>query len=180
MAHAYWATFGLPVVVTRCCNNYGPYQYPEKLIPLFITNAVADKPLPVYGTGKNRRDWIHVSDHGRAVEAVLLAEPDRVEGEIFNISGGAELNVLEIADRILDALGKPRSLVRLVADRPGHDRRYAMDDTKLRSRLRFQPTISFDQGLADTVQWYLANREWWKRITSGAFREYYERTYGDR
>jgi dTDP-glucose 4,6-dehydratase len=180
MAYAFWATFGLPVVITRCSNNYGPYQYPEKMIPLFTTNAMEDKPLPVYGTGKNRRDWIHVADHGRAIEMILAAEPDRVEGEVFNISGGYEADILEIASRILGALGKPESLIQKVTDRPGHDRRYALNGAKLSERVGFEPEVQFDQGLPETIRWYEKNRTWWERIVSGAFRDYYEKTYGDR
>jgi dTDP-glucose 4,6-dehydratase len=167
MAHAYWATFFLPVVVTRCCNNYGPYQYPEKLIPLFTVNALEDKPLPVYGTGRNRRNWIHVDDHCRAVEDLLVAESKGVDGEIFNIAGDDERDVLDIAGRILGILGKPESLIETVADRPGHDRRYATNGEKLRKRTGFKPEIPFDRGLAETVQWYAANRDWWERIHRG-------------
>jgi dTDP-glucose 4,6-dehydratase len=180
MAYAFWATFGLPVVITRCCNNYGPYQYPEKMIPLFTTNAMEDKPLPVYGTGKNRRDWIHVADHCRALETILTAPDQAVHGETFNISGGNEYDILEIAARILAELGKPASLIHHVTDRPGHDRRYALNAEKLRARLGFAAEIPFDRGLAETVRWYGENRTWWDRIRSGAFRDYYERMYGGR
>jgi len=180
MALAYRATFGLPVVVTRCSNNYGPYQYPEKMIPLFATNAMDDKPLPVYGTGRNRRDWIHVADHCRALEMILAAEADGVEGEIFNIAGGNEYDILEIAARILDALGKPESLIQHVTDRPGHDRRYALKADKIRDRVGFEPEYDFDAGLPETVRWYGAHRTWWERIKSGAFRDYYEKMYGNR
>ena len=179
MAYAFWATFDLPVVITRCANNYGPYQYPEKMIPLFTTNAMADKPLPVYGTGKNRRDWIHVADHCRALEMILAADAKAVEGEIFNIAGGNECDILEIADKILETLGKPRSLVQMVTDRPGHDRRYALNAEKLQG-LGFKPEKPFDQGLPETVRWYVDNRSWWERITSGAFQEYYEKMYQNR
>jgi dTDP-glucose 4,6-dehydratase len=180
MAHAFWATFGLPVVVTRCSNNYGPYQYPEKMIPLFTTNALEDEPLPVYGTGKNRRDWIHVADHCRALETILAAPAGEVEGEVFNIAGGQEFDILEIAGRILAALGKPESLVQHVTDRPGHDRRYAMKADKLRERLGFVPEIPFETGLPETVTWYREHRTWWERIKSGAFRDYYDSQYSDR
>jgi len=180
MAHAYWATFGLPVVITRCSNNYGPYQYPEKMIPLFTTNAMDDRPLPVYGSGRNRRDWIHVADHCRALEAILTAPADRVEGEILNIAGGNEYDILEIAARILAALGKPESLVQHVTDRPGHDRRYALNAAKIRDRVGFEPEIGFDSGLPETVSWYASNRTWWEGIKSGAFRDYYEKMYGNR
>jgi len=180
MAHAFWATFGVPVVITRCSNNYGPYQYPEKMIPLFTTNAMENKPLPVYGTGRNRRDWIHVDDHARALEDLLLADATAVEGEIFNIAAGNEYDILEIADRILAALDKPRELIQLVTDRPGHDRRYSMTAKKINERIGFRPRIAFEAGLRDTVDWYVAQRTWWERIKSGAFRDYYDRMYANR
>ena len=174
LAYSFFATYDLPVVITRCSNNYGPYQYPEKLIPLFTTNALDDKPLPVYGNGKNTRDWIHVSDHCRAIEAVLTAPG--VEGEIFNVAAENELDVLEIAAMILEALGKPQSLLNYVADRPGHDRRYALDAGKLKRLAGWEPKVSFPDGLYSTVQWYLQNEAWWRPIKSGEFREYYTRT----
>jgi dTDP-glucose 4,6-dehydratase len=180
MAYAFWATFGVPVVITRACNNYGPYQYPEKMIPLFVTNAMENKPLPVYGTGRNRRDWIHVADHARALEALLTADGKQVEGEIFNIAAGNEYDILEIGERILAALGKPRDLLQLVTDRPGHDRRYAMTSVKIEERVGFRPRIAFEEGLRDTVGWYVEHRTWWERIKSGAFRDYYGRMYGNR
>ncbi len=180
MALAYHATFGLPAVVTRCSNNYGPYQYPEKMIPLFTTNAMEGKPLPVYGSGRNRRDWIHVADHCRAIEAVLTAPEGSVEGEIFNIAGGNERDILQIADVILRELGKPGDLVQHVTDRPGHDRRYALQADKIRERLGFRPETDFEEGLARTIRWYADHREWWERIKSGAFRDYYETMYGNR
>ena len=180
MAHAYWATFGMPVVVTRCSNNYGPFQYPEKMIPLFTTNALEDRPLPVYGTGKNLRDYIHVADHCRALEAVLTAPAELVEGEIFNVAGGSEHDILEIAGIILDTLGKPRSLLQHVTDRPGHDRRYAMRADKIRERLGFHPAVDVLKGLPETIRWYVDHRSWWERIKSGAFRDYYERMYAGR
>ncbi len=180
MALAYRATFGLPVVVTRCSNNYGPFQYPEKMIPLFTTNAMEDVPLPVYGTGLNRRDWIHVADHCRALEMLLLAPADAVEGEIFNIAGGNERNVLQIAEVILGRLRKPRDLIQYVTDRPGHDRRYALKADKIRERTGFTPEVGFDEGLAATVDWFVEHRRWWERIRSGAFRDYYDKMYGDR
>jgi dTDP-glucose 4,6-dehydratase len=180
MAYAYWGTFGLPVVITRCSNNYGPYQYPEKMIPLFTTNAMEGKPLPVYGSGKNRRDWIHVADHCRALETLLTAPADKVEGEIFNIAGDNERDVLEIADIILRTLDKPASLLQHVTDRLGHDRRYALDASKLRERTGFIPEIAFEAGLPETIRWYVERRTWWERIKSGAFRDYYEKMYGKR
>jgi dTDP-glucose 4,6-dehydratase len=178
LAFAYHATYGLPVVITRCSNNYGPYQYPEKLIPLFVTNALDDQPLPVYGTGKNLRDWIHVDDHCRAIATLL--EADGVDGEVFNIGAGNELDVLTITDTILDLTGKPASLIRHVEDRPGHDRRYALSSAKLTARTGWTPTVDFAAGIAATIDWYAARRDWWEPIKSGEFREYYERMYGQR
>jgi dTDP-glucose 4,6-dehydratase len=178
LAFAYHATYGLPVVITRCSNNYGPYQYPEKLIPLFVTNALEDEPLPVYGSGKNVRDWIHVDDHCRAV-ALLLEAPD-VDGEVFNIGAGNELDVLTITAAILEHLGKPASLVRHVEDRPGHDRRYALTCAKLTARTGWTPEVDFTAGIARTIAWYEARRDWWEPIKSGEFRAYYERMYGSR
>ena len=178
LAHAYAVTHGVPAIVTRCSNNYGPYQYPEKLIPLFVTNALEDKPLPVYGSGRNTRDWIHVDDHCRALVAIL--ESDDVEGETFNIAGGNERSVLEIAALLLERLGKPASLLQHVTDRPAHDRRYAIDASRLLAKTGFQPEVDFARGLEGTIDWYVANRPWWEAIRSGAFRQYYERTYGSR
>ena len=175
LAYSYFATYGLPVVVTRCSNNYGPYQYPEKLIPLFVTNALDDQPLPVYGTGKNVRDWIHVEDHVLAIDAILR-EPG-CEGEVFNIGAYNERDVLTIAGRILAALGKPRELVRHVVDRPGHDRRYAIAWEKLAAKTRWKPLRDFDEGILETVRWYEANRSWWEPLKSGEFLEYYKRNY---
>jgi len=178
LAYAYWATYGLPVVVTRCSNNYGPRQYPEKLIPLFVTNAIDDQPLPVYGSGLNRRDWIHVTDHCEAL--VRLLEAPGIEGETFNIGAGEELDVLTITATLLDQLGKPRTLVRHVEDRPGHDRRYALDCAKLRRVTGWAPAIPFADGLRRTVEWLRANESWWRPIKQGEFRQYYERMYGKR
>lgn len=178
LAYAYFATYGTPTVVTRCSNNYGPYQFPEKLIPLFVTNALEDKPLPVYGTGTNVRDWIHVEDHCRAIVALLQA--DDVDGGTFNIAGGNERSVLEIADTILKQLKKPASLLNHVKDRPGHDRRYAIDASRLSKATGFRPATPFEQGIAATIDWYVSRRDWWEPIRSGEFRQYYERTYGSR
>jgi dTDP-glucose 4,6-dehydratase len=178
LAHAYFCTYGLPVVVTRCSNNYGPRQYPEKLVPLFITNAIDDEPLPVYGTGRNRRDWVHVEDHCRALVG-LLECPD-VEGETFNIGAGNELDVLAITETILGLLGKPRSLIRHVEDRPGHDRRYAVNSRKLTGRTGWRPETAFEGGIRQTVEWFRANEAWWRPIKEGEFRAYYERMYGQR
>ncbi len=176
LAYSYFATYGVPVVITRCSNNYGPFQYPEKLIPLFVTNALENQPLPVYGTGRNVRDWIHVDDHVEALLAVL-ALPG-AEGEVFNIGGRTERSVLEIAAVLLETLEKPASLLQHVGDRLGHDRRYAIDDSKLRARTGWTPRHDFEAGLRHTVRWYAENRAWWEPIRSGEFREYYARTYG--
>jgi dTDP-glucose 4,6-dehydratase len=178
LAYSYHATHGMPTIVTRCSNNYGPYQYPEKLIPLFLTNALEDKPLPVYGNGRNTRDWIHVEDHCRALVALL--EAPGVEGETFNIAGGNERSVLEIAGLILKKLKKPESLLAHVTDRPGHDRRYAIDASKLERATGFSPRVEFARGIDETIDWYLAHRSWWEAIRSGDFRHYYERMYGAR
>ncbi len=178
LAHAYHATYGLPVVVTRCSNNYGPRQYPEKLVPLFVTNAIDGEPLPVYGTGLNRRDWLHVDDHCDALVALL--EHPGVAGETFNIGGGDEHDVLTVTDHILRALGKPRSLIRHVEDRLGHDRRYAVDSAKLTRATGWRPRVAFEQGIRDTVQWYRDHEAWWRPIKQGEFRQYYERMYGQR
>jgi dTDP-glucose 4,6-dehydratase len=178
LAYAYWCTYGLPVVVTRCSNNYGPRQYPEKLVPLFITNAIDDEPLPVYGNGRNTRDWLHVDDHCDAL-LTLLTFPG-VDGETFNIGAGHELDVLTITDTLLSLLGKPRTLVRFVEDRPGHDRRYAVDSSRLTRVTGWKPAIPFEQGIRQTVDWFRRNEAWWRKIKTGEFRAYYERMYGQR
>ncbi len=178
LAYAYFATYDFPVVITRCSNNYGPYQYPEKLIPLFVTNALEDVPLPVYGSGKNLRDWIHVDDHCAAI--ALLLEANGVEGETFNIGAGNELDVLTITDTILKATGKPASLIRHVEDRPGHDRRYSLDSSKLGKRTGWSAQIDFAAGIAQTIAWYQQRRDWWEPIKAGEFRAYYEKMYGQR
>lgn len=177
LARAYWKTHGLNVVVTRCSNNYGPYQFPEKLIPLFITNALADEPLPVYGDGLYVRDWIFVRDHCAALDRVLH---EGRAGEIYNIGAGQERTNLEITHFILERLRKPRSLIRHVKDRPGHDRRYAVDSSKIREDLGWRPETSFEEGLERTIRWYRENESWWRKIKSGAYRSYYERMYGNR
>jgi dTDP-glucose 4,6-dehydratase len=177
LARAYWKTFGLAVMITRCSNNYGPYQFPEKLIPLFVTNALADEPLPVYGDGFYVRDWIHVRDHCSALDGVLhRGRP----GDIYNIGAGEERTNLEITHFILKRLGKPVSLIRHVKDRPGHDRRYAIDSSKIQRELGWSPQISFEEGMERTVRWYLENEVWWRKIKSGEYRIYYERMYGNR
>jgi dTDP-glucose 4,6-dehydratase len=175
LALAYHKTFGLPVMVTRCSNNYGPYQFPEKLIPLFVTNAIQDKGLPIYGDGKNIRDWIYVQDHSRAIETVLKKGKP---GEVYNVGGSNERTNIEITDYILKALGKPDSLKRYVTDRPGHDRRYAIDSTKIKRELGWAPAFSFEQAMAETVAWYANNGPWWEAIKSGRYQEYYLKHYG--
>jgi len=178
LAYSYFATYGVPTIVTRGSNNYGPFQHPEKLIPLFVTNALQELPMPVYGSGKNTRDWIHVDDHCAAMLAILAAKD--VEGETFNIGAGNEKSVLEITALILDRLKKPQSLIRHVTDRPGHDRRYAIDVSKLAKRTGFQPSVAFERGIAATIDWYVENRSWWESVRSGEYRHYYERMYGAR
>ena len=174
--HSYFVTFGLDTVVTRGSNTYGPYHHPEKLIPLFITNAIEDQQLPLYGDGLQRRDWLYVADHAGAIDHVL---EHGVSGEIYNVPGNNERANREIVSDLLDLLGKPWSLVRLVDDRPGHDRRYAMDDSKL-TGLGWANKMRFEDGLSATVDWYLENREWWRSIKSGEWDDYYRRQYGDR
>ena len=178
LAYAYWCTYGLPVVVTRCSNNYGPRQYPEKLVPLFVTNAIDGEPLPVYGNGRNTRDWLHVDDHCDAL--LTLLEFPGIEGETFNIGAQHELDVLTITDTLLGLLGKPKTLVRFVEDRPGHDRRYAVDSSKLTRVTGWKPQVTFADGIAQTVRWFQANEAWWRPIKQGEFRQYYERMYGQR
>jgi dTDP-glucose 4,6-dehydratase len=174
---AYNETFGLKTLITRCSNNYGPYQFPEKLIPLFITNALADAPLPLYGDGLNVRDWIYVEDHCTAIDAVLHHGRS---GEVYNIGGNAEKTNREITSVILQQLQKPDSLIKQVADRPGHDRRYAIDNTKIRQELGWKPAYNFDDGMRATIQWYLDNRQWWERVKSGEYKEFYARWYEQR
>jgi len=178
LARAYWVTHRLPVVVTRSSNNFGPYQYPEKVVPLFITNALEDRPLPLYGDGRNVRDWIHVDDHCAALLAILCTKD--VEGETFNIGAGNEKSVLEITSLILDRLKKPKELIKHVTDRPGHDRRYALDMSKLEKRTGFSPGVTFERGMTATIDWYVQNRAWWESVRSGEYRQYYERMYGAR
>jgi dTDP-glucose 4,6-dehydratase len=174
---SYFRTYGLPVIITRCSNNYGPYQFPEKLIPLMITNALEDRELPIYGDGLYVRDWIHVLDHCKAIEMVI--EKGRA-GEIYNIGAEDERTNLEIVRLILSLLGRPESLVKFVKDRPGHDRRYAIDPSKIKRELGFQPEIAFEDGLKGVVAWYVKNREWWQRIKTGKYMEYYDLWYGGR
>jgi dTDP-glucose 4,6-dehydratase len=176
LAYSYFATYGLPVLITRASNNFGPHQYPEKMIPLFITNALEDQPLPLYGDGLNVRDWLWVGDHCEALDVVLLKGRP---GEVYNIGGGNERRNVDVTGRILAHLGKPASLVRHVTDRPGHDRRYALDCDKL-AALGWTPRARFETALDATIDWYRANRAWWEPIKSGEYREYYLAQYGSR
>lgn len=176
MALSYHHTYGVPVVITRCSNNYGPFQFPEKLIPLMIINALNEKKLPVYGDGMNVRDWIHVTDHNRGVEAVL---EKGIPGNVYNIGAGREMKNLEIIKLILSILGKSENLIEFVADRPGHDRRYAIDSSKIQTELGWKPVLDFDVAIRKTVEWYLENRNWWEHIISGQYRSYYELQYGE-
>jgi dTDP-glucose 4,6-dehydratase len=177
LARAYYRTYGLPILVTRCSNNYGPYQFPEKLIPLMISNAVEDREVPIYGDGMNVRDWIYVDDHCRGLDTVLRYGK---EGEFYNIGGRSERTNLSVAKTVLDCLGKPHSLIRFVADRPGHDRRYAIDFSKIKKELGWEPLVSFEEGIKRTVEWYETHRDWWKRIKTGEYLTYYERMYRNR
>ncbi len=178
LAYSYFATYGVPVIVTRASNNYGPNQFPEKVIPLFITNAIDGLPLPLYGDGLNVRDWLHVLDHCRAVDLLIAGGES---GEVYNIGGGNEVKNVDLTHRILELTGRPASLIQPVADRLGHDRRYALDTGKLRA-LGWAPEVSFDAGLAATVEWYRANERWWRPIKEQdpAFRAYYQTQYGNR
>ncbi len=177
LCRAFHHTFGFPVMVTRCSNNYGAYQFPEKLIPLMIANALEDRPLPVYGDGRNVRDWLWVGDHCRAVDAVLRrGEP----GRVYNVGGCNEMANIDLVTLLVDRLGRSRDLITFVADRPGHDRRYAIDAARIMRELGWAPSVTFAEGLARTVDWYLENRAWWETIRSGEYRAYYERMYGRR
>ncbi len=176
LAYAYWVTYKLPIIITRASNNYGSNQHPEKFIPLFITNALEDKKLPLYGDGKQVRDWIHVEDHCAAIDFLLVHGKD---GEVYNIGGGNERYNIDTAHIILDELRKPRSLIEHVKDREGHDRRYALDCNKLMS-LGWKAQIKFENGLKDTIEWYKKNEAWWKRIKNGEFMEYYNKQYSHR
>jgi dTDP-glucose 4,6-dehydratase len=174
LVRAYFKTYGLPAIVTRCSNNYGPYQFPEKIIPFFVTLLTQDRQVPVYGDGMNVRDWIHVDDHSRAVEAVLLRGKP---GEVYNIGGGNERTNIEITKLLLAAMGKPESFLKFVPDRPGHDRRYAIDDTKIRSGLGVAPRVPFEEGIRETVRWYLENEPWWRAVQSGEYLSFFDRWY---
>ncbi|MFC1929556.1 dTDP-glucose 4,6-dehydratase [Chloroflexota bacterium] len=174
---AYYRTHQIPVVITRCTNNYGPYQFPEKLIPLVITNALEDKWIPVYGDGLNARDWIHVLDHCRALDTVVKSGNS---GEIYNIAGNNEKTNLGVVQAILRYLKKPESLICFVSDRPGHDRRYAIDNTKIEQDLGWKPASVFNDTLASTIEWYMNNKPWWSRVKSGDYIQYYEKMYHNR
>lgn len=174
LVNSFYQTYGTPVLITRCSNNYGPYQFPEKLIPLMISNALEDKPLPVYGDGLNVRDWIHTLDHCKAIAAVF----ERGEtGEVYNIGADCEKTNIEIVKSILSALGKPESLIKFVKDRLGHDRRYAIDSSKIAEKLEWRPEIGFEDGLEQTIKWYVDNAEWTSRLKSGEYLKYYEKNY---
>jgi dTDP-glucose 4,6-dehydratase len=178
LAYSYFATYGVPVLITRASNNYGPFQFPEKVIPLFVTNAIDDIPVPLYGDGLNERDWLHVEDHCRAVDLLIDAGEN---GEVYNIGGGNHVRNVDLTSRILQLAGKGDDLIRHVPDRPGHDRRYALDTAKLRS-IGWTPQMPFDEGLAATVEWYRRNEWWWRPIKDAdpAFRAYYDAQYGSR
>ena len=177
LVQAYHRTFGLPATISRCSNNYGPYHFPEKLIPLMIANALNDKPLPVYGEGLNVRDWLYVEDHCRAIDMIIH---DGKVGEIYNIGGHNEKTNIYIVKKILALLGKPESLITYVTDRKGHDLRYAIDPTKIKRELGWEPETMFDDGIVKTVEWYLNHKEWWEKIISGEYQNYYEKMYGNR
>ena len=175
MALSFHHTYGLPVVITRCSNNYGPYQFPEKLIPLMIINTLNNKKLPVYGDGMNVRDWIYVIDHNRAVEAVFENGKD---GEVYNIGARTEMPNIEIVKLILKELGKSEDMIEYVKDRPGHDRRYAIDSTKIEGELGWNPKFNFEAAVSQTTEWYLDNKQWWEKIISGEYQNYYQTQYG--
>ena len=177
LCNAYQRTYGLPITISRCSNNYGPYQFPEKLIPLMIANALSDKPLPVYGQGLNVRDWLYVEDHCRAIDLIL--EKGAV-GQVYNIGGHNEMRNIDIVRLICKALGKPESLITYVTDRKGHDMRYAIDPAFIHKELGWLPQTKFADGIQKTIQWYLDNRAWWENIVSGEYQNYYERMYADR
>ena len=174
---AYHRTYGLPVTISRCSNNYGPYHFPEKLIPLMIANALNDKPLPVYGDGKNVRDWLYVEDHCKAIDMIL---EDGKIGEVYNIGGHNERTNLEVVKTVLSILGKSEDLITYVKDRPGHDMRYAIDPTKIKNELGWYPETTFEEGIKKTVEWYLSNKEWWENIINGEYKNYYKKMYGNK
>jgi dTDP-glucose 4,6-dehydratase len=178
LAFSYWATYSYPVIITRCVNNYGPYQHPEKMIPLFVTNAIEGKPLPVYGSGENTREWIHVLDHCRALK--MLLDDELSFGNVYNVGTGRELSILDFAHSILEILGKDESLINHVTDRPGHVMRHAVDSTRLREEFNWRPQMEFENGFRETVEWYVENSDWWEKIKSGEFRKYYKEMYAKR
>ena len=175
LVQAYHHTFGLPTLITRCSNNYGPYQFPEKLIPLFVTNLLEGRKVPLYGDGLNVRDWVHVDDH---CEAILTVLDKAAPGSVYNIGGDRELPNTEIARRILSHLGKDDTSIEYVTDRPGHDRRYAMDIRQIAANLGWRPRVDFERGITETIDWYVANEDWWRRIKTGEYQVYYEKQYG--
>ena len=177
LALAYHRTYGLPVTISRCSNNYGPYQFPEKLIPLMIVNALNDKPLPVYGKGENVRDWLYVEDHCKAIDLIIH---NGRNGEVYNIGGHNEMRNIDIVKLICKELGKPESLITFVTDRKGHDMRYAIDPTKIQTELGWLPETKFAYGIKKTIRWYLDNRNWWETIISGEYMNYYKKMYGRR
>ncbi|WP_368658030.1 dTDP-glucose 4,6-dehydratase [Metabacillus halosaccharovorans] len=174
LVYAYYKTYGLPINITRCSNNYGPYQFPEKLIPLMIINALQNKPLPLYGDGLNVRDWLHVDDHCQAIDLVLR---NGKVGEVYNIGGNNEQTNVSIVEKILTKLERPKSLITYVQDRMGHDRRYAIDASKIRSELGWSPNYRFEVGIEQTIEWYINNQPWWERILSGEYKDYYYKNY---
>ncbi len=174
---AYHRTYGAKVTISRCSNNYGPYHFPEKLIPLMIANALEEKELPVYGEGANVRDWLYVKDHCKAIDMIL--ENGKI-GEVYNIGGHNEKTNLEVVKTVLKILGKSESLIKFVKDRPGHDMRYAIDPTKIKNELGWYPETNFEDGIKKTVDWYLNNRSWWENIRSGDYMKYYEKMYKNR
>lgn len=174
---AYYRTYGMPVTISRCSNNYGPYQFPEKLIPLMISRALAEEPLPIYGKGENVRDWLHVLDHCVAIDLIIR---NGKEGEVYNIGGHNERTNLEVVKTIIKALNKSEDLIQYVTDRPGHDRRYAIDPTKMEKELDWKPIYTFDTGIQETIEWYLMNKDWWQNILSGEYKTYFDKMYGNR
>ena len=177
LVQAYYRTYGLPATISRCSNKYGPYQFPEKLIPLMIANALQDKPLPVYGAGNSVRDWLYVEDHCKAIDRILR---NGTLGEVYNIGGHNEKHTIDVVKLICKELGKPESLIAHVGDRKGHDMRYAIDPTKIHEELGWLPETEFADGIVKTIRWYVDNKEWWETIVSGEYRDYYERMYGNR
>ena len=177
LVQAYYRTFKIPVTISRCSNNYGPYHFPEKLIPLMIANALNDKQLPVYGKGENVRDWLYVEDHCRAIDMIIH---NGKVGEVYNIGGHNERTNLEVVKTIIRELGKSEDLIKYVTDRPGHDMRYAIDPTKIKNELGWEPLTLFDEGIKKTIKWYLDNKEWWTNIINGEYKNYYKKMYGDK